>query len=829
MEIKWWNTFEILSLLVVIIAGRYFIFKKIFNFWKNDNQRFFDIEWDINEFLSIYQKLFTSKNYIKQSKINYFKNKYDNISIELKKIWKRIPKDYREKVNDFSEKYNSLEVSRNKHNEDYVDNLKTDVWPELKEIFGKPFENSQLEAIFHDEDSNLVIAWAWTWKTHTLLWKAVFLTKKMNIPEDKVLIMSFTNKTVNEVKERMGKYGIENIEVKTFHWLWNKILKDHEWSKQILDPDKNDKTKIIEEIFNTLLESNEDFKQIIINYFLYYLKPYKTMEDFHNIQEYYRYMKDTRPFTIKKVNVKSYQEAEIANFLTLNWIDYEYEKEYEHDNKDQYWRKIHYKPDFYLPQYDIYIEHFAINQNHISHFWKKYIHSIKRKRDLHKSKNTKLIETFSYEFNNWKFWETFKNKLISAWVELSKIDNDEVLKELSISPEFKLFSRLVWTFLWLFKSNQESYQNLYTKQKELRNIKFLEIFRIIYDQYEKRLKSEDKIDFDDMINKATEHYSKKNDDLDEYKYILIDEFQDISIWRYKLIKTILEKNKGCWLFCVWDDWQSIFRFSWSDLSIFTDFSKYFWYTKTIVLDKCFRFWKHLSDITWKFIMKNTRQIKKSLKWKDDIEKPISVIFYNDNEDKEDKLKEIIKEIQKIDSSKDKTLKFLSRYTDSYFPVSEELKPNIKKLFNEWWVEFKLTCHKAKWLESDFIILNSLEDNFKWFPCKISDDPVLRMVLNIQWEIEYAEERRLFYVATTRSKIKTYLFAHAKYPSIFVEELIKDNKNNIEIIWESYITKTSDKTCSRCWWKTYIKTTKEWKDFYSCENRPYCNNKNYIIK
>jgi len=819
------STLEALFWLVVIFTGIYYVFKNIFKIWRNNKDIVFNIDEDIDWFESDYLKIFNWKYYIRKSVLCLFQNKYNSLYKMLKEV-DSIPSKFKQKVKIFIYKYESLDKSRNHHNQNYVDNLKTLVWPELTKIFDKPFDDNQLDAIFHDEDHNLVIAWAWTGKTHTLLWKSVFLTKFMNISENKILVISFTNKTVDEVKERMQKYWIKNIKVKTFHSLWNEIIKTDEGKKQILDSENFEKEKKINEVFKVLLVENNDFKQMIVDYFLYYLKPYKTFQDFDNIRDYYKYMRETSPFTIDKIKVKSYQEAEIANFLTLNGIKYEYEAKYKFDIPN-----IIYKPDFYLPDYDIYIEHFAINKDYSSPFWKQYVDWIAWKRDIHKSNNTRLIETFSFEFEHWKIPDSFKIKLISFGIDLSPIatSDDKIIKKLKDWKELLLLSQLISTFLWLFKSNQEDYLILYQKQKDARNKKFLNIFKAVYDKYEDNLNAENKIDFDDMINKATKDYANRKDNLNEYEYILIDEFQDISVWRKNLIKTILRKNQWCGLFCVWDDWQSIYRFSGSDLSLFTNFSNYFGYTKQIILNKCFRFWKHISNITWKFIMKNPLQIKKTLVWRNDLERPITIVYYNDEQDKEKKLRKVLNNIQIFDNSKEKTLYFLSRYNDAFFPVSDNIKSKIHRFYKPDWVKYKLTCHKAKWLESDFVILNGLEDDFKWFPCKILDDPVLKMVLNIQEEITYAEERRLFYVALTRSKSKTYLFVNYKCPSIFVNELIEDNQTDLDYIWEFDFKNIFAKKCKYCWWRMHSKINKEWEEFDSCINRPYCNKKNYPAK
>lgn len=98
----------------------------------------------------------------------------------------------------------------------------------------------------------------------------------------------------------------------------------------------------------------------------------------------------------------------------------------------------------------------------------------------------------------------------------------------------------------------------------------------------------DKIDFDDMISEATRHM-KENSIQHKYDYILVDEFQDISAGRYKLLKSFLDQKKDCKLFCVWDDWQSIYRFTGSDVHIFTEFEKHFWYSKISTIEQCYRF------------------------------------------------------------------------------------------------------------------------------------------------------------------------------------------------------------------------------------------------
>jgi len=101
----------------------------------------------------------------------------------------------------------------------------------------------------------------------------------------------------------------------------------------------------------------------------------------------------------------------------------------------------------------------------------------------------------------------------------------------------------------LLKSNQDSIEEINKKAKDIRDIKFLEILDIAHRKYTEKLNEIDKIDFDDMISEATKHM-KENSIQHNYNYILVDEFQDISAGRYKLLKSFLDQKEDCKLFCV---------------------------------------------------------------------------------------------------------------------------------------------------------------------------------------------------------------------------------------------------------------------------------------
>ena len=113
-----------------------------------------------------------------------------------------------------------------------------------------------------------------------------------------------------------------------------------------------------------------------------------------------------------------------------------------------------------------------------------------------------------------------------------------------------------------------------------------------------------------MINEATSIVSSDAVHL-PYTYIIIDEYQDISVSRYRLIEAIRKKT-GSTILCVGDDWQSIYRFAGSDLSLFTDFERYFGKSALLKIENTYRNSQQLIDIAGRFVMKNKRQIRKNL-------------------------------------------------------------------------------------------------------------------------------------------------------------------------------------------------------------------------
>ena len=331
--------------------------------------------------------------------------------------------------------------------------------------------------------------------------------------------------------------------------------------------------------------------------------------------------------------------------------------------------------------------------------------------------------------------------------------------EILRNKSFLLYKKNIITFINLVKNkgyNIYFIYNLYKKSIIKYNYLFiLEIYRI----YHNELKSCNLFDLNDLIIEAT-NLVNKNKLVLKYKYIIIDEFQDSSIIRLNLIKSIMKYNNSK-ILCVGDDYQSIYRFAGSDLDLFLNFTKYFSNSKIMYLSNTYRNSSELLYISTNYICKNKYQFKKDLFSKKHIMKPIKIIFYNN------KINALNKALSLVDSN----YMIIGRNNvdiDDYVDNNNSLKNNY------------YTAHKSKGLESDNIILINLTDDIMGFPSKIKNNKLISVLFEKEL-YKYDEERRLFYVAITRTKNYVYMLVDKNNISCFVKEIIKDYKKYIEFL------------------------------------------------
>ena len=307
---------------------------------------------------------------------------------------------------------------------------------------------------------------------------------------------------------------------------------------------------------------------------------------------------------------------------------------------------------------------------------------------------------------------------------------------------YKEFIKLICNLIKLYKANNLTKDDI----KKLFNIdNFISKYMyIIFCKYNQELKSFNGFDFDDLILEATKVISKKS----KYKHIIIDEFQDTSLIRFNLINKIRVINNAT-LFCVGDDYQSIYHFSGSDINLFLKFKEYISDAKVMKLKYTYRNSQELINASTSFVMKNNKQLKKELISNKHIDKPIKFIYYI-NPYKT--FKKLYKEL------KNNNLLVLGR---NNFDIKKFSKENIPEF---------MSVHSSKGLEADNVILINMVDDLYGFPNKLINSKLIEELHPSDKSYIYAEERRLFYVALTRTKNYVYILVPLFKQSIFIKEL-----------------------------------------------------------
>lgn len=769
---------------------------------------------EVNNYLNKYKKFMTKDIYITSNMYDTFTNKYkylydclDKNTCEYKNILKII-NDKNKLLRKHNRKYVDNKLIKYKF---YFDNMFNDI---NKNII---LDKSQREAIICDEDNLLVLSGAGSGKTTTISAKVKYLIDVKNIKPDKICVITFTKKAKEELDYKINKIFNSNVDIYTFHSLGLKIIKYYYKNKDIDIIDEKGQYKIIcDYIKNNLFKDKDKFSlffeafknktsfseeyKLFDNYYDYhnYMYKRKYINSNTTMDNYIKEQAKRRRNYLKTLNgeyCKSKEEVDIANFLYLNNIDYQYEKSYKKlDNL-----KI-YKPDFYIEQNNNYnyIEHFGIDKVNKTnnHYTKEeltnYLKNMKLKEKYHCDEKIEdlFIITYSKVLGKRNYLSVLKDSLIKKGYFLSKKDNNLVYERLKDTSEDRYINnfvnRIVIPFISYFKRSNyklDDFKNIKT-DNDLLN-KQIRVISDIYLNYESKLREKNLIDFEDMINisyKVMPYIKEKNLGVD-YKYIIIDEYQDVSMQRFNLTKRIEELFKSK-IIAFGDDYQTIFGFSGSRIDLMTEFRNYLSDAKQIPIPNVYRNSQELIDVATKFINKNSKQIKKKLISNKRLINPIELYIYNDsnyintNINKSIILSNILDKIY-LSNNKSNVL-LLERYNNDIDTILNNnlfIRKNHENIIYKKHEDMKidyLTIHKSKGLEYDnCILINAIDDKYG-FPSKIEDEEIIKLLKpKIEENIFYPEERRLFYVAMTRTKNKLYILVPKSKTSSFIREIESD--------------------------------------------------------
>ena len=718
-----------------------------------------------------------------------------------------------------------------KINEEVLDveiNDNIDFFKEIDDINKK-------RSIVIDEKNVRVNAGAGTGKTFTIQNKVKYLIERKGVSPDKILCLCYTVKGAADLDEKVNQNLDDEVMACTFHEFCRSVARDCKYQKI------TDRSILETSILNYSKDLDDNKLNKLIEYFGYYINPPVDDENYGTYEELLAYENGRDLKTLKSKFygsgvstltmqgeiVKSIGELIIANYLFMHEIEYKYETIYESilleiietkflysgiysslnlESKElwvnniimelEQWRS--YQPDFYLPKYDIYLEHFGISKSNDENWLgEDYIDQMNRKREFHKSNNTKLLETYYYYLVEGRLIEELEDLLLKNKVEIgqrNRKDILEILKQTNKIEDFENFTDLVKSFINIFEAQnkQKNQFEIFKKQndsvtdgyKRRRQELFLDIVSEIYNIYF-YANNRKKIDNNREVSLALELIQTKKYS-GSFDYIFIDEYQDINPIRSLLLRN-LQKLTNAKLFVVGDDWQSIYRFNGSDMNLFIDFDNDFPNSELIQLEENRRNYDELNDIASEFIMENEKQEKKKLeskkKWKSDVS-PIKIVNYPPKPDKKKVLQlyaiinQIVKDNQSNDSVKILLLgrnnKDIEEFTGNSIFKLDKMRDRVKVICLEK-PELDITfmsIHKSKGLEYDEVVVLNFKDYFSGFPNKIEDDSVLRFLKDKE-EYLYAEERRLLYVALTRTLNNVYLLSPKYDKSIFIKELVEN--------------------------------------------------------
>ena len=646
----------------------------------------------------------------------------------------------------------------------------------------RPFDRDQIEAIVKKDEYNLVIAAAGSGKTRTLTARIAFMIRCGASPEE-ILALAYTNEAEDEMRRRLeSEYGIANANVRTFHSLGRKLAEQSPNFRPGVATNERQREFIADS--TKRLRSNREFAMHLVNYALESRVREQKSSDFTDPEKYYEYLRNQKYTTLAGKQVKSIAERDIANFFFMNSVRFEYESPARWADRSKTFRQ--YQPDFFLPEYGVWIEHWAVNRQGKVPAWfshgqetdasARYRAEMKWKRSQFKKHRRKLIETYSYQWVEGTLIPDLKRQLDENRVALRELTMEEILSHIEqLMPRTEPLHELMFSFISKAKTNGLSVDDVSSRIAHgtwnRKQRAFGSMMISVWHEYEMILKQKDMIDFNDMINYALQVARQNGGQLDRYSHILIDEFQDITDAQLELIGCLLQNGDDATLFCVGDDMQNIFSFAGSNVSNILHFEALFPHAEQTILSTNYRCPSNIVDASNSIANMNKARIQKSVVAACKIQSPIRLIEMQSDEEKNyeewefQTAKGLLEQL--IDSRRrGEEIMVLARYNRPLTRLKMEF-PRHEDLGLRF-----LSIHRAKATEADYVLILGCVSGQDGFPSWLIDQELLDIVKKTQSDEadRLEEERCLFYVGLTRCRNQLFLFTSRSSKSQFVSEL-----------------------------------------------------------
>ena len=692
-------------------------------------------------------------------------------------------------------------------------------------VESNPLTHEQRLGVIRSNDRNMVLAAAGTGKTSVMVAKALDLIDRQLALPSEILILAYNKGAAVELSERLtekarnSNVSVDSLpQISTFHALGRKILKESGIPVSISvyaeDPFRLEQwvTNWIHEYIGA--DPSRVFDLIELT------TPPVDPFDFKTQGEYEKHLRDNEFRTLNNELVKGYQELTIANFLHINQIEYEYESQFVTKRRIEV--GFDYRPDFHIVGTDIYIEHYGVDRNGNTRpdiDASSYGESMHQKELLHKECGTVLLETYHYEWKENTLLENLKAKLAASGISCNPLHPSEIFEKLNGQKQLSSWSELMKKALQAIRVERLDEEQIVSRLKKF-NIhqpkKYATLLDALHTAYKHELARQNSIDFDDMILRAIQvvedgSYKPK------WKYILVDEFQDISEARMDFVRAIIDKGPHPSLTVVGDDWQSIYRFSGGKLELTTRFDELVGNYTPTMLQKTFRYNNSIANTAGQFVMENPEQYQKNIVTHTQV-KESQVYLLDDkignNDGVYERVLEVVRKIR--ENAPSASIAIIARYNYLLADTKtllwgNELKDNI-----HFW-----SFHKSKGLEADYCILIGFFQGKSGFPNENRDDAVVEALLPSLDSYSHSEERRLLYVGLTRAKHKSYIIADPTSPSEFVSELLapKYELNISSKAFQEQFKKMFD--CPNCESGVLRLIKGKFNNFYACSTGRGC--------
>lgn len=690
----------------------------------------------------------------------------------------------------------------------------------------QPLTEEQSNAVITFDNRVQVVAAAGSGKTSVMVARAAYAVHRGFVAPERILLLAFNKAAADELQqrtqERLARAGInaEKIRASTFHSFGLDVIGKATGARPRPAPwlDSGRDLDTIQEIVDHLRDSSPDFRYKWDLFRLLFANLASTPEGGDH-DHYDREKRETGFRTFDGGYVRSHGERLIANWLYLNGVGYQYERHYAHRTASP--EHSQYRPDFYYPGADLWHEHWALDRDgNPPAIFPGYAEGITWKREMHRKYGTKLIETTWADVVHGSGLLDLERQLRDHGIETDwnperPIDGAQVVRH-------DQMCRLIRTFMTHVKSSKLDAgalgNRLVTSHRHLggtRTTLFLDIYWPIHNEWDRRLRAEEFVDFEDMLSIAADILINNEYDA-PYDLVLVDELQDASQARARLIQGLICRP-GKYLLAVGDDWQSINRFAGADISVMTDFQTFFGPGPRLELSTTFRCTQRICDVSSAFISKNPKQLRKEVRSVHPDRGPhIQLIRDKDPASALNQFlwrlsKEVEAEAIFSGQRTRTTVDVLGRYRHDKEQLPKDIPSNLE-------VKFR-TVHGSKGLEADYIVLANAKSGIYGFPSTIADDPVLDLAMSERDTYEHAEERRLLYVALTRARKQVVVLSPPGLESPFVVEL--NDSEDVENIGVDGGTAADLKICIVCGLGTLVPRQGPYGLFLGCSRFPAC--------